>query len=312
MSVRVGDGDWIAVDWGTTTMRAALVSGDGTVRATAPEGPGMALTRQRGGAFEDVLSEAVAPWLTTGSVDVLLCGMAGARTGWLEASYREVPAQLTGLLDAAVVPPTRDGRLRVRIVPGLCARAGQNVTPDVMRGEETQLLGLLTRTEHADVERVCLPGTHSKWVDFNGATVTGFRTHMTGELNALLRDHSMLSGDLAGNNLDDGAFDDAVRAALDAGGAVLPRLFAIRARGLLDGSDPAHARATLSGLLIGAEVAAEASGHATSVHLVGGGNLTALYARALSLAGIASTVHDGGDLAVAGLAAMRQGDRRGA
>ena len=306
MSVTARDGDWIAIDWGTTNMRAMLVADGGAVRDRAAAGPGMAaLARSGRGAagFEDALREAIDGWVA-GPIDVLVCGMAGARQGWVEAPYREVPAALDGLLAAAVRVPTRDARVNIRIVPGLCAREPR---PDVMRGEETQLLGLL-RQDRAT--RVCMPGTHSKWVELDGERVTGFRTHMTGELNAVLTDHSILATSLAdasGEAFDEDAFDDAVRAAIDAGGAVLDRLFAIRAAGLLAGTSASHARATLSGLLIGAELAREVADDPSPVALVGSGGLVQLYARALAVAGVGSTVHDGTDLAVAGLAAMRQG-----
>ena len=306
------NGDWIAVDWGTTNMRAALVADDGTVRARSPNGPGMAAIAAGGAgnaAYEAALAEAVAPWLGEAPVDVLVCGMAGARQGWLEAPYADVPARLDGLLAAAVAPVHPDRRLRVRIVPGLCVRGKR---PDVMRGEETQLLGLTVL--QPDVSRVCLPGTHAKWVEMDSGRVETFRTHMTGEINALLSAHSVLRSDLVstrdapdGGAFDKTAFDDAVRAALDAGGAVLDRLFAIRARGLLSGTDPGRARATLSGLLIGAEIALEAERGQGPVHVVGGRNLGEIYVRAMALAGIGAHALDGDALAVAGLAAMRQG-----
>ena len=315
MSVRADPGDWIAVDWGTTTMRAALVDPSGTVRARAPAGPGMGdIARADGGvaAYEVALAAAAAPWLGDGAIDVLVCGMAGARQGWVEAPYRDVPAALDDLLASAVSPAVPDARLRVRIVPGLCVRGER---PDVMRGEETQLLGLLCATGERTL-RACLPGTHSKWARVEDGRVIDFATHVTGEINALVRAHSVVglhirpaSGEEARREraFDHDAFDAAVETARASGGTVLDRLFALRARSLLEGADRARDEATLSGLLIGAEVAREAH-EGGPIHLVGGGTLTALYARALRAGGIAAIVHDGGELAVAGLSAMRQSD----
>lgn len=311
--VRARAGDWIAVDWGTTTMRAALVADDGTVRARAPTGPGMSeLARDGAGpeGYERALLDAIAPWRADRAVDALVCGMAGAWDGgWERVPYCRVPRSLDDLLGAAKRVVTRDRHLHVRIVPGLSTRTHQpGDVPDVMRGEETQLLGLLQRVP--DAGRVCLPGTHAKWARLEGGHVLGFRTHMTGELNALLTRHSVLRSTLGdGEGFDAASFDRAVEVALDARGAVLDRLFAIRAGAMLEhGVGGAQSRAALSGLLIGAEVAREAD-EPDLVHLVGGGELTALYARALELAGRESERHDGGDLSVAGLAAMRQGER---
>ena len=310
-------GDWIAVDWGTTNMRAALVGADGTVRARAADGPGMAALDGEAARFETALLAAVGVWLDDGAdapLDVLVCGMAGARQGWVEAPYRDVPAALDGLLDAAVPAPTAEERLSVRIVPGLCRRGDR---PDVMRGEETQLLGLLAREGVADA-LVCLPGTHSKWATVTGGRVVDFATHLTGELFALLSErsilrHSLPAGGIAADrdadaaDRDADAFDRGVEDALARPDMVLASLFALRAADLLTGPAPARAAARLSGLLIGAEVAVAAVA-GRGVHIVGG-RVRSRYARAIRIAGGHPLGHDGGDLAVAGLAAMRQGAR---
>lgn len=301
--------DWIAVDWGTTTMRAWAMADDGTVLAAAPHGPGMGALEPDG--YEPALLGAVGEWIEarTAPLDVIVCGMAGARQGWREAPYAPVPAALDGLLARAVEVPADDARLRVRIVPGLSlAMDGRR---DVMRGEETQLLGLLAHEGLPDA-LVCLPGTHSKWARLEGGSVAAFETHMTGELFALLSERSILR-----HSMDDGwgdaAFEGGVR---DGADGALAQLFGVRASSLLDAPSPGAGRARLSGLLIGAELAALDGADGTvgsdgTIHIIGAGGLARRYAAALRLVGREAIVHDGADLAVAGLATMRQGDARG-
>ena len=298
--MRAEPGDWIAVDWGTSRMRAALVAADGEVRERAEPGPGMGSLKPH--EFEPALLQAIHEWLGTEPMEVLVCGMAGARQGWREAPYVEVPASLTALLDGAVRVETKDRRIRVRIVPGLCVR---DPAPDVMRGEETQLSGLLTTLGIADAT-VCLPGTHAKWARIENGRVVSFSTVMTGELHALLREHSILRHSV-GTLRGDAAmapFDSAVRQAIASKGAVLPLLFGIRAASLLNDEDPDRNASRLSGLLVGADVATSL-GAAAEVHLIGSSELTKLYARAIHLAGATAHIHDGNALAVAGFHAMR-------
>ena len=299
-SAHVGRIDWIAVDWGTSTMRAWGIDADGRTLATEPPGPGMGALEP--GEFEDALLRAVGSWLD-GPTDVLVCGMAGARQGWREAPYHSVPASLDQLLDGVVEVPTKDDRLRVRIVPGL--RVSDGGRHDVMRGEETQLLGFLHREQLRDAG-VCLPGTHAKWVRLAGGTVVDFRTYLTGELFALLSERSILRHSV-GEGWDDDAFVDGVR--LGAGDAV-GHLFSIRATDLLAAPDPGAARARLSGIVIGAELASALT-HAgpvdAPIHVVAADALARRYLVALRALGRTGIAHDGGELALAGLVALRLG-----
>ena len=291
--------DWIAVDWGTTTMRAWAMTEAGDVVGAAPPGPGMGTLARDD--YEPVLQRAVGDWLDS-PTDVLVCGMAGARQGWCEAPYIAVPTALDGLAASAVGVPTDDARLRVRIVPGLSfAGDGRH---DVMRGEETQLLGLLVREGLRDAI-VCLPGTHSKWATLADGSATEFSTHMTGELFALLAERSILRHSMD-DGWDEAAFTNGVR---EGASEALARLFGIRAAGLLGEPAPGAARARLSGLLIGAELAsALEAGGTDDVQIVAAGPLGQRYVSAVRALGRSARLHDGADLAVAGLAAMRQGD----
>ena len=223
--------------------------------------------------------------------------MAGARTGWHEVAYGPVPGP-------PLHPPERvpagDPRLEVRILPGLA----QSDPPDVMRGEETQIAGLVASDPGFDGV-LCLPGTHTKWVRVAGGRVLAFRTVMTGELFALLATRSTLSA-FAAEGWDDPAFDAAMRQGLDRPGGLTGDLFAIRAGGLLRGDPPGAARARLSGLLIGAEVAAMRDlWPGQPVTLLGDAGLAALYHRALTMAGLAAGTTDGTALTLAGLIAAR-------
>ncbi len=264
--------DWIAVDWGTSHLRAAAMRGV-EVLAQAQSADGMGTLAPEG--FEPALLALVGPWLADGAViPVVACGMVGSRQGWVEAPYRAVPC--TPLGPGAVRAPTRDPRLAVHVIPGL----KQDRPADVMRGEETQIAGVLALRPGWDGV-VCLPGTHSKWAHVSAGEVVSFQTFLTGELFALLSAQSVLRHSVAG--WDDAGFDEGLALSLERPERLGARLFAIRAEGLVAGLDPARARARLSGLLIGAELAAaKPYWLGQRVAVVGAPGLAGLYARALS------------------------------
>jgi len=231
----------IALDWGTSSLRAMLVDVDGTVLETRRKPWGIRQLPDSG--FAGALDAVTQGWP---ALTRIASGMIGSRSGWREVAYLDLPAggdELAGALDTA------DG---LTIVPGLRNPRG----PDVMRGEETQIVGLMAGYPAAANATVLLPGTHSKWASLRQGRVVDFCTLMTGELFALLRQHSILAADVdAEAVVDDGtAFIDGVRQARDSGAAgSLSRLFATRAR-MLDGDlQPASIPDYLSGLLIGEE-----------------------------------------------------------
>lgn len=288
--------DWIALDWGSTNLRAYAIR-DGAILAQA-SGPGAAAL-SRNAAFQQALLEAVGGWLGEGQMPMLACGMVGSRQGWIEAPYLTVPA---GPLDpaAAVLAPIGDPRIRLKILPGL----RQDKPADVMRGEETQIAGLLALRPDFDGV-ACLPGTHSKWARISAGEVVGFQTAMTGELFHLLSSASVLRHGI-GEGWDTDAFSAGVTEGRCDADRLLARLFTLRAEGLLNGLDPDTARAQLSGLLIGAELAAMRGWWlGQDVALIGAPALTNRYAVALALQGIEAAEYDGGDTALAGLARAR-------
>lgn len=288
--------DWIAVDWGTSNLRAFAMSADGRVLAEASSDDGMGkLTRD---GFEPALLRLIGPWLE-GRPPVIACGMVGSRQGWCEAPYRAVPC--TPLVHAALVKaPTADPRLTVWIAPGL----KQAQPADVMRGEETQIAGALRLMPGYDGV-ICLPGTHSKWVHVSAGEVVSFQTFMTGELFALLSGASVLRHGMQTEGWDDAAFDGAVSDAISRPERIAARLFTIRAEGLIAALAPDAARARLSGLLIGTELAAARPYWlGQRVTLVGAERISAAYARALAAQGVEAKRLSATDCTLAGLSLL--------
>ncbi|WP_181708677.1 2-dehydro-3-deoxygalactonokinase [Chthonobacter rhizosphaerae] len=274
-----------AVDWGTSSFRLWVLDAAGAVLAERRSAEGMSTLAQD--RFEPVLRSHLASLPEAERPSrVVICGMAGARQGWREAPYADVPVSLPGIVSRAVTVPAEG--LDVRILPGLASR--DETAPDVLRGEETQLLGLAL-DDPALGGLVCMPGTHTKWVLLEKGAVRGFSTVMTGELFALLSKESILRHTLAGEAPTGDPAADPFRAGLatalaDPGGLVA-RLFGIRAGGLLFGTAGSAAADRLSGLLVGADVAAGLGGSAADepVVLVASGRLADIYAAALQAAG---------------------------
>ncbi len=289
--------DWIAVDWGTSNLRAWAMGAGGTVLAEATSDEGMGkLSRDE---FEPALLRLITSWLGTGRTHVTACGMVGSRQGWCEAPYRTVPCVPLDSC-ALVAAPTTDPRLSVRIAPGL----KQTAPADVMRGEETQTAGALALLPGYDGV-LCLPGTHSKWVHISAGEVVSFQTFMTGELFALLSENSVLRYGMQGGGWDDAAFDLGVSDAISRPEKIGARLFSLRAEGLIADLEPAAARSRLSGLLIGIELAAaKPYWLGQRVTLVGAEKLSAAYARALSTQGIDAQSLSANDCTLAGLASL--------
>ncbi len=294
---------WIAVDWGTSNLRAWLIEADREVaEATSDKG----MNSLERADFEPALLESVGHWLSGRSATrVLACGMVGARQGWQEAPYRFLPCR-PAASDAPMAVATEDPRLAVFILPGLA----QESPGDVMRGEETQIAGFLAK--HPGFEgSLCLPGTHSKWIAVEDGEVVSFRTFMTGELYSLLARQSVLRHSMAGEGEDGPAFLAAVDAALRHPEDLAGRLFPLRAESLLHGLAPATARARLSGLLIGAELAAARPyWKDRSLGLIAPASLTVPYRQALEAQGAGSRSESAEEMVLGGLkaAAAAMGD----
>lgn len=290
--------DWIAVDWGTTHLRAWAIGKDGSLRATASSDAGMGKLSRDG--FEPALLDLVKDWLGSGPTPILACGMVGAKQGWQEAPYASVPAKPVELTPMRVTAAS-DHRLEVFIVPGL----SQATPPNVMRGEETQIAGFLALEPDFDGV-LCLPGTHTKWVHLSAGEVVSFQTAMTGELFDLLSRHSVLRHTVGSDTLDPEAFAEAVSDTLSRPERLAQGLFSIRADATLNGTVASVSRARLSGALIGAELAATRPYWlGQQVVVAGAPALADLYARALAGQGVSARALDAGPLTLAGLARIR-------
>ena len=287
--------EWIAVDWGTSHLRAWAMQGDRAVdRAQCDQG----MSRVANGGFQAALLSLVEPWLGDAPVDVIACGMVGARQGWVEAPYSAVPSEPVANVPVRV--PDTDPRIRAFVVPGL----KQTTPPDVMRGEETQIAGFLAARPNWDGV-LCLPGTHTKWVQLSAGEVISFRTFMTGEMFQLLSGQSVLRHSV-GQGWDDAAFSEAVADTLSKPENLAGRLFGLRAADLLQGQDGAIARARLSGLLIGAELAAtRAYWLGQQLAVIGADQVANIYAQALQQQGAFVETADATEVTLAGLAQAR-------
>lgn len=237
----------------------------------------------------------IEPWLGDAPIPVIACGMVGAKQGWVEAPYCSVPCKPGEAVP--IMPATRDGRIKLHILPGV----SQGNPADVMRGEETQTAGVIHENPQFD-GILCLPGTHTKWIHISAEEIVSFRTAMTGELFALLSKNSVLRHSVSGEDFDRDAFDAAVAETLSRPERLAQSLFNIRAEGLLHGQSPAAARGRLSGLLIGAELAAAKPYWLGQQVLIGGAPaLVALYERALQSQGVLCQIRDAETLTLAGL-----------
>lgn len=288
--------DWIAVDWGTTHMRLWLMTDDGQVLDARHSDRGMGtLTPQD---YEAVLLALCEDALGTKPVPVIICGMAGARQGWAEAPYASVPCAPPDAHSALRVP-TQDKRLQVHILPGV----SQRTPADVMRGEETQIKGLIAT--QSDFDGVaCLPGTHSKWAHLSAGEIVSFQTFMTGEMFALLSQQSVLRHSVSSTGWDEAAFAAAVDDAMGRPQAVAAKLFGLRAEALLGGLEGAVARARLSGLLIGIELAASKPYWlGQQVAVIGAAASADAYQAALTAQGVPVLRLDPTDMTLAGLRA---------
>jgi 2-dehydro-3-deoxygalactonokinase len=289
---------------------------DGTIRDRYASGHG--ITKLPEGGFEEAFRLAVGRWHEAmPDLPVIASGMVGARTGWREAPYVACPGGAEAIAANLLTVETTDGT-KLRIASGMSTRNTAGV-PDVMRGEETQILGCLA--DGAGDGLFVLPGTHSKWVQVAGGQITSFASFMTGELFAVLREHTILRHTMAGpgepDAFDADAFAAGVRRAADGmGGGLLRRLFGARALALFGELPKQAGTSWLSGLVIGTEFveAQDEFGQVQSeLTLVGGATLADRYARAATALGITTRPSDPdaafkGQFLLARLAGLLQGN----
>ncbi len=264
----------IAVNWGTTNFRAYRMGRDGAIleRRESPSG----ILSVVAGEFPSTLLAQVGDWLTDGESHVLLAGMVGSRQGWKEAQYVRCPGGIDELIEG-IVPVELAGAV-VRLVPGMISISEDGV-PDVMRGEETEIIGVLDECQGDDL--ICLPGTHSKWAQIHDSQITEFATAMTGEVYAVLREHTILSRLMSEGPMLDHPFERGLIRSNDSGG-LLHHLFGVRSLVLSSQMKNEESGSYLSGLLIGHEIRSRAHKH-RHVLLVGAAQLCRLYQKAILL-----------------------------
>ena len=272
----------VAIDWGTSSLRGALISSDGLVleKRAFPQG----ILQVAHGQFQNVFEQRFGDWMTEDDTLCFVSGMAGSRQGWREAPYCPCPS---GFEDIAHHLQWIE-KDRIGIVPGLSTF--NDSTPDVMRGEEIQIFGALN-TLQIDTAQFILPGTHSKWTQVLDGRITHFETFMTGEFYALLSQHSILAKTcLPDAPLKKEVFLDGVMQSQKRGG-LLHHAFSARSLALFEKLNPAQSSSYISGLLIGEEIkSAKSDVHAASTPLfiLGNSQLTQRYTFAMEALGLST------------------------
>ncbi|AMG52142.1 2-dehydro-3-deoxygalactonokinase [Citrobacter amalonaticus] len=263
---------YIAIDWGSTNLRAWLYQGDKCLESRQSEA---GVTRLNGKSPEAVLAEVTQNWRDS-VTPVVMAGMVGSNVGWKIAPYLSVPASFAAIGEQ--LTPIGDN---VWIIPGLCVSRDDN--HNVMRGEETQLLGARTLSPSSVY---VMPGTHCKWVQADAEQIHDFRTVMTGELHHLLLQHSLVGAGLPEQQTSSDAFAAGLARGIDSP-AVLPQLFEVRASHVLGNLPREQVSEFLSGLLIGAEVASmrDFIAHEQAITIVAGASLTSRYQQAFHAMG---------------------------
>jgi len=272
-----------AVDWGTSSFRLWLLGKSGAVLQERRSNEGLLSAK---GRFAEILEGHLTALNAPKTLPVIICGMAGSKNGWQEIPYLNAPCALSDIRDGAIriAGMERD----IRIVPGV----SQTDPADVMRGEETQLLGA------ARDGVFCLPGTHSKWARIENSRVVDFSTWMTGELFALLSQHSILSETVGGDAVPDETFRATLNRTLDMPERFTNALFSLRAEALV-GETRGGGASALSGILIGLELVG--IGVASEVTLIASDHLSELYAAAFDEIGAVVTRVDATEVTQAGL-----------
>jgi 2-dehydro-3-deoxygalactonokinase len=274
----------IGIDWGTTAFRACRIAADGAVLEARSAAAGILKVAR--GDFAAVLEREIGPWLKAApDVPVIASGMITSRQGWHEVPYCACPAG-SAELAAGLARHASDGGRVIHFVPGVSI-IGADGVPDVIRGEETQIVGEARSGRAA----VVLPGTHSKWAFVEDGRIVWFATFMTGELYGVLKEHSILGRLMAeGDAPDDAAFARGLAYAQEGPGGLLRRLFSARTLGLFDRLPASGISDYLSGLLIGSEIAEALPclpGAPTGeITVIGDSVLAERYRQALAAAGL--------------------------
>ena len=236
---------WIAVDWGTSTFRAYLVQNN-KVSDTIETKDGMKFVKSH--LFEQTLLSLIDRWLDDDEItEILASGMVGSKQGWEEAPYQQIPCNLKKLNH--ITPTLKDNRISLKIFSGI----SQTHQPDIMRGEETQIAGFLNETPNFNGS-ICLPGTHSKWVEIRNNNIIKFKTFMTGELFEIISKNSVLIHSVEAEKIDKMELLKSVDKILQKPELFSNSLFQLRADDLINSKGPTIYKSRLSGYLLAIEL----------------------------------------------------------
>jgi len=282
----------IALDWGTSSFRAYFLNAAGTVQemVTAPDG----ILSVKDRSFDEVLESHLSRWDT--DVPIIASGMITSRQGWVELPYVPCPAGLKSIATAIYAHHSKHGR-KLFFVPGVSTRGSDGI-PDVIRGEETQVLG----ASEGGTEYFVTPGTHSKWICVENDEIIRFSTYMTGEVFDLLKRHSILGKLMTSEASNPRAFEQGVRVALHDPAGFLHNVFSTRTLALFNEMSAEDLSSYLSGQVIGTEIAHASAGrsHTVPYKILATPALGANYVTAMTIAGL-NVSHSDPDVVVQGL-----------
>ena len=287
----------IAADWGTSNLRIWGIDHRGQVIDSINNGKGMASLIPS--EFEPYLISLIESWLPkegNAKCPIIICGMAGAKNGWKEAAYLKAPCPPINK-EKIIQVETDDQRISVSIVPGIM----QTSPPDVMRGEETQIAGYLSKNPDFD-GIICLPGTHTKWAHISANEIVSFKTFMTGEIFLSLSERSILKTSVQSNDFDSTSFLEAFEDTYSNPALLSSKLFGLRAADLLENTSTKFLKSKLSGYLIGCELAgAKSYWLGQNIIMIGNNDLCILYQKALKKLGMNATIENTQNVTLDGL-----------
>ena len=260
---------WIAVDWGTSTFRAYLVQNN-EVSDTIETKDGMKFVKSH--LFEKTLLTLIDRWLDNDKItEILASGMVGSKQGWEEAPYQKTPCNLKNL--NYITPSLKDNRISLKIFSGV----SQINQSDVMRGEETQIAGFLNENPNFNGS-ICLPGTHSKWVEIKNNNIIKFKTFMTGELFEIISKNSVLIHSIKSEKIDKMELLKSVDKILQKPELFSNALFQLRADDLVNSKGPTIYKSRLSGYLLAIELLGSMEFWKNNdIILIGNQDLTEMY-----------------------------------
>lgn len=293
---------FVGINWGSTSFRAYLIAADGSTIDEYVASAGIA-TLDRGG-MAAIMRDLASRWSQHGPI--YASGMIGSNVGWIEAPYVQAPADCADLAAAAV--PTHIGNVPLRIVPGIACRRSFDGEPDVLRGEEIELIGLAAL--RAVNGWVALPGTHTKWARLENGSIVDFFTSMSGEMFDRLTTKGLLASIVAGDATEGVEFFRGVSVGRARRLSLGTLLFGARARVVRGELAKSDAASYIRGLLIGSEIADALAVYPTLgesvVPLIGNAALCRLYASALHTAGVSSEVIESRDACLRGFRALHE------